>query len=85
MNDKLRPLSPWEYFGYSILFNIPFIGFILLIVFSIDDSNINRRNYARSFWCIYVLVLIILVILLLIGVTIPIIPSSTNTNMFPKA
>ena len=27
-------LSPWAYFGYNILFNIPIVGFILLIIFS---------------------------------------------------
>ena len=32
---KYKPLSPWAYFGYNILFSIPVIGFILLIVFII--------------------------------------------------
>lgn len=48
---KYKPLSPWAYFGYNILFSIPVIGFILLIVFSFSNDNINRRNYARSFFC----------------------------------
>lgn len=38
MNDKnlpyeYKPISMWGYFGYEILFSIPFIGFILLLVF----------------------------------------------------
>jgi hypothetical protein len=66
-----RPLSPWGYFGYSILFSIPVIGFILLIVFSFAGRNVNRKNYARSYWCWFILVLalaLILVIVLLTGV-----------------
>ena len=59
---QFRPLSPWAYFGYTILFTIPLIGFILLIVFSVDSSNINRRNFARSYWCVLVLVVILVVI-----------------------
>ena len=44
-------LGPWAYFGLQLLFSIPIVGFILLIVFSFDDSNLNRRNFARSYWC----------------------------------
>lgn len=63
------PLSPWAYFGYSILFSIPFIGFILLVVFSFIGDNINRRNFARSFFCIYVLIIIVAVVLAAAGVS----------------
>ncbi len=48
---EYKPLSPWAYFGYNILFAIPLAGFICLIIFAFDNSNINRRNYARSFFC----------------------------------
>lgn len=44
-------IKPWGYIGYNILFNIPFIGFILLLVFSFDKSNLNRKYFA-----IYVLI-----------------------------
>ena len=69
--NNYKPLSPWAYIGYNLLFNIPFIGFILLIVFSFDNTNINRRNYARSYWCIYILIIILLLILFTLGVTLP--------------
>lgn len=63
MNDnKYRPLSPWAYFGYQILFAIPVIGIILLIFYSLSDSNINRRNFARSYFCVYVLAIFIVII-----------------------
>ena len=66
-----RPLSPWAYFGYGILFAIPVIGFILLIVFSFAGHNVNRKNFARSYWCkliVIVAILLILIVLILLGV-----------------
>lgn len=64
---NLRPLSPWAYFGYTILFSIPVVGFILTIVFALDNSNINRRNFARSYFCVLAIVLIIFLISLITG------------------
>lgn len=64
--EKYRPLGAWAYFGYSILFAIPLVGFILLIVFSFSDANIARRNYARSFFCGLVVALVILAVVLII-------------------
>ena len=60
-SDQFKPLSAWGYVGYTILFAIPFVGIILLIVFSLSSSNINRRNYARSFFCIFLLVVLLTV------------------------
>lgn len=60
--EKYRPISAWGYFGYNLLFALPIAGFILLIVFSFDDSNINRKNYARSYFCALLIVVIILVV-----------------------
>ena len=63
--NEYKPISAWGYFGYNILFSIPIIGFIFLIVFSFDSSNINRRNYARSFFIIYLLIEIVFLISIL--------------------
>ena len=65
--SNYKPLSAWTYFGYQLLFAIPFVGFILLIVFSFNNDNINRRNFARSYFCVYLLVAIIFVILIALG------------------
>ena len=64
---QYRPLGAWAYFGYSLLFSVPVVGVICLIIFSISGSNINRRNYARSFWCVYVLAAIVAVVLWALG------------------
>ena len=58
-SEEFRPLSPWAYFGYSVLFTVPFIGLIVNLVFCFSSENINRRNYARSFWCAYLLLSLI--------------------------
>lgn len=62
--EKYRPLGAWAYFGYSLLFSIPILGFIFLVIFSISGSNINRRSFARSYFCIYIVIIIIAVILI---------------------
>lgn len=66
--ENYKPLSPWAYFGYQLLFSIPLVGFILLIVFSVNNSgNINLRNFARSYWCAALVgVLLFVVVLILI-------------------
>ena len=65
MND--RPLSPWAYFGLEILYSIPIIGFIFLLIHAIGGGNINRRNFARSYFCVLIIVLIAGVIFFLVG------------------
>ena len=57
--EENRPLSPWGYFGLQLLFAIPVVGFIFLIVFSCNGSNINRRNFARSYWCSLIILAVI--------------------------
>ena len=66
--EKFRPLSPWAYFGYGILFSIPLVGLICLIVFSFNDTNINRRNYARSYFIVLLIAVVLLVVLAFAGV-----------------
>ena len=61
--NEYRPLSPWGYIGYNILFNIPIVGFVLLIVFALDNNYIARRNYSRS----YLIVMLIGIVLSIIA------------------
>ncbi len=65
---QFRPLGAWAYFGYTLLFSIPVLGLILLIVYSTSNDNINRRNFARSFWCWLVIALAFALAALLLGV-----------------
>ena len=63
--EEYKPISMWGYFGYEILFSLPIIGIILLIVFSLGGTkNINLINFARSYFCIIIIISIVLIILL---------------------
>ena len=73
-STQYRPISAWGYIGYNLLFAIPLVGFILLIVFSFNKTNLNRRNYARSYWC----ALLIVIILVLITVVIAVVTGTTD-------
>lgn len=64
---KYRPLGAWKYFGYQILFSIPIIGQIFLIIFAISGKNINRRSFARSYFCALIIVVILIGVLYLLG------------------
>ena len=67
---EYKPISAWGYFGYNLLFAIPLVGFILLIVFSCGGtSNVNLKNYARSFWCGLVIALVLILTFVLMGGT----------------
>jgi hypothetical protein len=56
---SLKPIGAWGYFGWSLLFSVPIVGFILLIVFSVGGTdNLNLRNFARSYWCSLLVALI---------------------------
>ena len=60
-NYDYTPISMWGYFGYNILFWIPFIGIILVLVFACGGTrNVNLRNYARSQFCSLIVAAIIL-------------------------
>lgn len=65
--ERYRPLSPWAYFGYDLLYAIPLIGFIFLLIHAFSDSNINRRNFARSFFCAFLIAVIIVIVLAATG------------------
>ena len=65
--SKYKPIGAWGYFGYNILFSIPVIGFICLVIFACSGSNINRRSYARSFFCVWIIALVVFGIIVAIG------------------
>ncbi len=69
-NNQYRLLSPWAYVGYGLLFTLPVIGWILAIVFALNDDNLNRRNFARGYWCMVLVVVILSIVGMVMGVSI---------------
>ena len=49
--ENLRPLSPWAYLGYYLLFTmVPCAGIILAFVYAFSNGeNVNKRNFARFY------------------------------------
>ena len=65
--DKYKPIGAWGYFFYQILFAIPVVGLICLIIFACSSSNINRRNFARSYFCALILMVILGIVFYVLG------------------
>ena len=65
---EYRPLSMWAYFGYQLLFSIPLVGFVCLLIFSFGGThNRNLKNFARSYFCLFIIAVILVIILAAIG------------------
>lgn len=66
--SEYEPMGAWSYFGHSLLFSIPVAGLVVLIVFACGGTrNINKRNYARSYFCGLAISAIIMLILFIIS------------------
>lgn len=62
------PISMWGYFGYKILFAIPILGFILILIFSFGGTrNVNLRNFARSTFCLFIILIVVALLIFLIA------------------
>ena len=67
--SEYKPISMWGYFGYEILFAIPIIGWLLLLIFALGGtSNVNLKNFARSYFCLLIIIVIIFLIVAAVGV-----------------
>ena len=65
--SEYKPISMWGYFGYEILFSLPIVGFICLIIMSFAPSNKNLKNFARSYFCLFIISLVLTVVLVAIA------------------
>lgn len=62
------PIGMWGYFGYQILFAIPVIGFIMTLIFALGGTrNINLRNYARSTFCLFIILLVAVLLIVMVS------------------
>ncbi|MCL2030740.1 MAG: zinc ribbon domain-containing protein [Oscillospiraceae bacterium] len=66
--DDPSPLGTGAFLGYMLLFSIPFVGFILQLVFAFGQGNVNRKNFARAnllIWLISVGLVVVVYILVI--------------------
>ncbi len=68
--ESYRPLSAWAYFGLQLLYAVPLVGWVFLICHAIGSRNINKRNFARSFFCVYIVVIVLALLLAAMGVSV---------------
>lgn len=76
---EFEPLSPWAYFGLTVLYSIPIVGLIFLIVFSLSDKNINRRNFSRSYFIVLLIAIVIFAVLVAFGLLTTVTEDVTST------
>jgi hypothetical protein len=65
--DRYAPVSTGTFFWHRVLYGIPVIGWILCLVFSFTQKNVNKRNFARA---TLISLIISLVITCIIGVAV---------------
>ena len=66
--EEYKPLSVGKFIGYSLLFMIPCVGFILLIVFACKGvKNKNVINWARAQLILTGIVFVLYIIFFAIG------------------
>lgn len=75
---RLKPISPWGYIGYQLLYCIPLIGLIVLLAHAIDARNQNVKNYARS----VLIVIIISLVLMIFMIVMCAVLISTNPEIY---
>ena len=79
-----RLLRPWEYFGYSVLFMIPVIGWIFFLVFTFNKRNMNRYYWVRSIWCGILVLLVLAAVCVILIYTIPGALDLIRAYLFPN-
>ena len=66
---KLQPVSVGAFFGYSILFSIPVVGFIMLLVVAFSSGfKKSLRNYAKSILLAILIVVLLIVLLIALAI-----------------
>lgn len=66
-DPKFKPLSPWAYLGYLLLYSVVPFGWIAAIVHATNNENINRRNFARGYWCMVLVGVAVSVVLIILS------------------
>ncbi len=87
--EEYRPIGMWGYFGYELLFMIPIVGLIMVLIFSFGGTaNKNLKNFARSQFCIWIVIAVLAVIAFSFGLFAPALlgrggPGFTSTHYYP--
>lgn len=66
--EEYRPLTMWGYFGYQLLFCVPCVVFIFLLIIAFGGTrNVNLKNFARSYFCVWIIAVVLILLFSVIG------------------
>lgn len=57
-----KPIRAWGYVGFSFLYAIPVIGWLVWLFNALFASNRNVKNHARSYLCMLLVLLLVLIV-----------------------
>ena len=60
-----KPISSWGYVGYSMLWSLPVLGIIFWLVACFSERKIGRRNFARSYVCMFIVSIIVCILMII--------------------
>ncbi len=71
---EYKPITAWGYVGYYILYQIPIVGFILMLINAFgSNTNVHLKNLSRCYLILYgiglVLGLAMIIVPVLIGMS----------------
>lgn len=67
IRESHKPISPWGYIGYEILYAIPVVGLVLAIIFAITSKNKNVKNFAKAQLIMVVIAVVLVLIMFGLG------------------
>ena len=81
---EYKPIGAWGYVGWQLLFGIPLVGKIMILVFALGGtSNINLKNFARSYLIVWLFILGIALLGFLIMLVIALVTGVGITSLLP--
>lgn len=57
-----KPISSWGYVGFNILWAIPVVGWLIWLWTALFSNNQNKKSYARSFVCGFILIVLVVAV-----------------------
>ena len=57
-----KPIRAWGYVGFSFLYAIPVIGWLVWLFNALFASNRNVKNHARSYFCMFIVLLLVAIV-----------------------
>ncbi len=64
--NEYKPVSTSKFFWYGVLCNLPCIGFVITLLFSIFPINKNVKNFARAILIVYLISIILTLVCMIV-------------------